>query len=266
MNEIHLKPGAIALIDLLGVKGIWRQKGATKYYSEILHEVDLKRQNDLMEKAEFSIKDVPEMDKIELREATFSDTILIGAFHKDRNKKNLSKSEKIAAVLKLSARISKLQQMFLISSKKLSLTFRGVVTLGEIFWEDDRFFGPAIDEAASLYELPTSATAYFSPSAHELFLGDNPAKNHILSTHTGITYGENGLAHHEADVHLKGGVVIRTSIVNPFWDTDDYTKDQLWKAIIESFRRNDAINNVGIFHKYQHTLKLLQLFGLHIPK
>jgi hypothetical protein len=126
-------------------------------------------------------------------------------------------------------------------SSGLPLTFRGAVTVGNALVEDGNvYFGPAIEEAASLYELADGAFVWLSPEASALPKLRLPASDRAL-----VDY----------DVPLKSGQSLRTRVVNPFMDTAPNRPER--QEIRQGIERAMEGHRLDIAIKRQNTLRFL---------
>lgn len=126
--------------------------------------------------------------------------------------------------------------------QKRPLFFRGVIALGNAALVNDGiYFGPAISEAASLYELADGAFAWLAPSAaaagrHQ----DDGSRNRVLTWY---------------DVPLKDGRSIRTPVVRPYWEPTRIGKDD---SLCSTVERTMSKNRLDVAIKRQNTLRFVR--------
>jgi hypothetical protein len=129
---------------------------------------------------------------------------------------------------------------------QVPLVWRGVIAAGDCFIDpDDKvFIGPAVDEAADLYEQANGAFAWLAPSAARLnYPGWSGPWYNLLGDY---------------DVPLKGGRSFRTKVVNPFVRISHETE------AFEQIRRNSlkamASDSLDVQIKRQNTEALFAHF------
>lgn len=118
--------------------------------------------------------------------------------------------------------------------------FRGVISVGKMVVADENIYiGPAIAEAAGLYEQAEGAFVWLSPAAFAL-------KFPVVMNHRGQI---------EYKVPLKGGQSISTTVVNPFIDmlARSYEGDKV-RVGIERAMEGDRID---IVIKRQNTVDFM---------
>lgn len=140
--------GAIALLDCLGFKGIWKRHEASvvvKRFQELQQGV-----SDVVEKfvAESKVLAFPNQDDLTVRTAMFSDTIVISARSKNPD---LSDQEKGRLVLLTSLIASEACKSFSFGDPTILL--RGSIACGQHLMEGSTVIGPAVDEAAEEMNL-----------------------------------------------------------------------------------------------------------------
>ncbi|EPA06186.1 hypothetical protein [Candidatus Nitrosarchaeum limnium] len=143
-HDGKLKHGAIALIDILGVKGIWaRQKTdeVIKIWKSIIEDFEILRED---------ISQIP-TNKISIKIHSFSDTLII-EYEGDDTANILSF---MATHLTYPFCHSLLEKIYL----------RGAISVGEFYSSGSMIIGPAIDEAAKWYEHYDWMGISLTPSA-----------------------------------------------------------------------------------------------------
>lgn len=143
-----LVDGAIAMLDVLGVKGIWRG-------GESVVEIIKKWDSIVFDfKAIEASLNIHESAKIEPRLQFFSDTVIVTYLGKDPTEllsyMSLHLTYPFCHAL--------LQKIF----------FRGSISIGKFRRSDNMIIGPAIDEAAECYENYNWIGITLSPSARDI--------------------------------------------------------------------------------------------------
>jgi len=175
-----MKHGAVAMIDALGFKGIWRRYSSEEVMANLLH---LKAQ---IEREHHGLADMTD-PPFEFDAAFLSDTIVVGLSlpantRPDQDFHSIDiVCDRLTHILKLSARSS------------TPLTYRGAVTFGPYEVESNFIIGEAIDEVAGYYEKAQAAVVWLLPAAKDIvanwLLGGNVRRTELV----------------RFDVPLKGG-------------------------------------------------------------
>lgn len=179
--------GAVALIDALGFRGIWGRHNPDVVMNE------MKSMKEWMEKRvheQFSSQ--PWM---QCHVAFLSDTIAISmALNED------TKDRAALSAIYLGDVISWVLDRRLRSS--VPLAYRGAIALGSYDVSPHFLIGPAIDEAASAYDLAQGAFIWLTVEARDevaRWLKDQPENTHLV----------------KFDVPLKGGDTFNTYTLSP---------------------------------------------------
>jgi hypothetical protein len=182
-----LYTGAVALIDALGFRGIWERHEPDSVLST------MKKLKDRLEErinAQFSTQ--PSM---QCHAAFLSDTVAISMALEESTKNRMAMS-----VLYLSDVISWVLEETLRSN--IPFAYRGAIAVGAYEVSPHFLIGPAIDEAASAYELAQASLIWITPKAHDdvaVWLRGQPHNTHLV----------------RFDVPLKGGDMFNTYTVSP---------------------------------------------------
>jgi hypothetical protein len=164
-----MQPSAVALLDVLGFKGIEAQ-APPALVAEALTAVRETMSD--MAKIMSSIPDEEESTRmVSVQKAWFSDTIYLIAQLPAGKKTDAGRAKFLidCVATTLSAAIREA------AIGEVPLVFRGVVTFGDALVEGgDIFFGRAIVEAAELYEKADGAFVWLTPKAAEL-VGELPS-------------------------------------------------------------------------------------------
>jgi hypothetical protein len=233
------KNSAVALIDVLGFKGIERNHDPA-----VIAET-LVAARFTLEAAGKAAKNIGAHIHIlgpnfALKRAWFSDTICLVA-QPDAEVKHRSADEVQACLVDIVA----FCVGYILRSAALfstPLAFRGVVTSGNALVEgNDIYFGEAIAEASDLYETAEGAFVWLSPTAAS------------VPPLFGRGMGQRSLLRYT--VPLKGGRTIDTLVVNPFIDTaPSMAQGNDVRKGIERAMKGDRLD---IAIKRQNTLRFL---------
>ncbi|QYK53962.1 MAG: hypothetical protein KF824_03480 [Fimbriimonadaceae bacterium] len=247
-----LVEGNVALVDILGFKGIWQRHSP----ASVLETIDslrrsldtLVQQNDkpfvyhlplINEDEKQNIthkrdeKGRVRLTRIEDRTAHFqyaiiSDTIMLSYVGSSENDIN--------GRLKLGVLINEIQNALLRSSPRLLL--RGCITAGKYALRDSTILGPAIDDSAQLYEQSEAAVVWVNPNTR-FYCHSGPYDKEqwryqnyspIAKENADLANLIDGRLLPDIPIKLKGGLVISAHVVCPFWGSFDSHYKQLYKA------------------------------------
>ena len=238
-----MRTSAIALVDALGFKGI------EKTYDAQSAGTALKAARTIMTAGTHFLTGVTAIPWQILggfpliKLAWFSDMICVVVQPPEpteSTRKDLA-SEEVQACLLDSACLCVGYLLRKAATLEVPLAFRGVVTVGDAIVDgdgDDIYFGPAIAEASSLYELADGAFVWLTPKAASLPPGRSVAKHRSVVPFT---------------VPLKDGRSIDTLVVNPFIDVVSTAFPEIRAGIARAM----AGDRLDIAIKRQHTLRFL---------
>lgn len=182
--QFRFDTGSVAILDALGFKGIWRENPlsvltglklvrdkADEYCRSRLESLDI--QDEMQQELSELI-----LPRLELGIRFFSDTVLV--FARERYPHQLDELDFVkeedgkvrqfinGLTVDLCAQVCSYIWICGIAMEP-ALLFRGALTFGE-FWVDDEFVvGPAIDEVASLMNEPQAAMIWCSRAASESY-------------------------------------------------------------------------------------------------
>jgi hypothetical protein len=216
-------PGAIALIDALGFRGIWDRHEP----DDVL--IELKTMQGWINERIV----VPAEPSLECRVGYLSDTLAVSTLIKE------SINDKPAwSALHLGAIVSRIMDRTLRS--KVPLAYRGAIDIGIHEVSPHFIIGPAVDQAATVYDLAQGAFVWFAPKARDevsKLLKANPHLETFLV---------------EFDVPFKNGDRFNTYTVSPLAharDTDD--ANLLTRSLLGTF----SGSNIDIAIKRQNTMR-----------
>jgi hypothetical protein len=234
MGEATLGNGAVALLDILGAKALIGTITPAQFLSGMR---EIRERVELNKSALEAFSEVP----IKLGTAFFSDTLLICVT-------GTASPEEIINVISTHVGAAIHAALHL----PRPFTYRGCICFGQVAMEDAFVIGPAINEAAELYELAEAGIVWLAPSA----------KPHGVERRNLF----------EALVPLKGGRTLSTLVVNPLINTwhgssppyradtnvpiDEKLKrtDPMYQAILDTFNSP----NLDVAIKKQNTTELLR--------
>ena len=249
--------GALAMLDALGFKGLWRRPGLT-------HARILERLNEIRVGADAEItrllsggalssglvnrKALPPAyyaERISL--AFLSDTVVIGVEarldHFQQLQDPATAADGAAVALAGTFTSAVLREAL---DKDPRLALRGCIAVGEFSVDDDERFivGPAVDEAATLQNDAEAAVAWLTPSARRARQVWTPATQEVSVWHRFVPWW----------VPLKGGRTYDTYAVTPYWFAESRAaKDDLAARLLATF--DDSRVDVAI--KKQNTARFL---------
>ena len=217
--------GMVAMIDVLGVKGSWREHGSGG--APGLH----KRWNGLLRSTKRLLKD----DKTLGKGATFSafsDTMFITASGRDYANLLLSFSRAMWPVITHSIREN--------------VPVRGCVSCGSYFRSRDNLLtGQAVDEAAAYYSLPQWIGISAAPSANIVLSGAMPPP-----------------PHRDSGIYRRHDIPLKASVEQNAWaldwprQCDDYDEEGAMDEIAGQIdERMEGLTDIGAALKWRNTRK-----------
>ena len=244
--------GALAMLDALGFKGLWRRPGLTharilQRLQEIRIAVDAEVTRLLSGGALGSgfvnrqaLPNKYYVDRIPL--AFLSDTVVVGVCVRTDRFPTLDDADG-AAVALAGTFASVVLREAIANSPRFAL--RGCLAAGEFSIDDDERFivGPAVDEAATLQNEAEAAVAWLAPSARRVW---TPATQQASAFHRLVPW----------TVPLKGGANYETFAVSPFAHASSgQTRDVVTARLLETFDES----RVDVAVKMQNTTRWLDV-------
>ena len=192
-----MKRGAVALLDALGFKGIWRDHSSGDVLAALRSVA--KFASEAGEIAAEALSEVSEFSDVKVEVSAFSDTLLITATTDQRPDKPPLPQDAYDQWSTI-AEISAVAMVGSVSPILVPpLLYRGAIAFGEFEVSEGRFYvGPAIDEAAEFESIADGAFVCLTPSAMRLILGEG-----------------DGFLIKGWPVPLKNGQTYVTDVVNP---------------------------------------------------
>jgi hypothetical protein len=238
--EVEEQFGAVALLDILGAKALFQDLKAATYLDS------LKAIRDQVEESQRVFAESKDPHGIQLHVAFFSDTLLLCAswrgkgFEVQREELIRIVASQVQAAIHAALTLDR------------PLTYRGCIAFGNVTIDGPFFGGPAVNEAAALYEQAEAAVVWLAPSASRIEAGGK----HLMPW----------------DVPLKGGHTLRFDVVNPLtrvWeirelsDADDEAgvngaRRKRMLAMMRIIRKTFSSPTMDVELKKQKTEALLQ--------
>lgn len=175
-----LVPGAVAVIDALGFRDIWRRHEPVAILGVLAR---------LQEAARYVADLHSVFSEVLVHSAAFSDTIILAALPRQDSTSGDAVRALAHTVARLAVRAT---------AREPRLLYRGCIAVGQLAFKGSSFVGPAIDEAAEWYERADAAVVWLTPSAVATQNRHDPV-----------------LGLFEWEVPLKNAASLRTLVVNP---------------------------------------------------
>lgn len=221
-----MREGAVAVIDALGFRGIWR-----RYPPEAVIENMQSIKNQL----EKDLREIGDQSKIQFDATFLSDTIIVGLSLSENDFR-----EKALSIIYVTDILTRILAWSARSSTPLS--YRGAVSYGRYRIEPSFIVGEAIDEATSYHESAQGAVVWLLPNTKDIvadWLKDEPKNTHLV----------------KFNVPLKNGDTFHSYTISPIVQASDVRDAiELTLKILGTFKST----NVDISIKKQNTIKHLQ--------
>lgn len=224
-----MQRGAVALLDALGFKGIWRRENGVKP-AQLVAKMRraLEAARDVHEAAiELPIAEIPG----HVRMHFLSDTI-VAVVEPTKSSDRPSPLDEIEI---LCAGIAEFTEYMMI--KPPELAYRGAIAFGDFLIDDPFILGPAVDEAAEAERLAEGAFVWLCPSALSQLGKDQPAGT--------LEYA----------VPMKGGQTFRTFVVPPVWIDPEVSAEQIRRGLDNAFRM--PASRIDVHIKHQNTVEMV---------
>jgi hypothetical protein len=235
--------GAIAFLDALGWKGMWRRRGvdARAMISALRALRDVAAPlAERIDNALRKLNDVPPglralFPGAHVRALALSDTVVVAASFDHR--KNAADNEflrEAASPMLQRAVMDVVQRVYQSAALgPVPLAFRGAVAVGELLVEESFLVGPAVDRCAELMSLPEAACVFLDPAA--------PSWN---SDHC-FSY----------ELELKGVGRLEVPVVNPLGGCAPDRARLVTEGVLRAF--GDP-TDLGVLKKKQNTFDLFR--------
>ncbi|MGB5367116.1 MAG: hypothetical protein WBM75_08380 [Polyangiales bacterium] len=256
------KLGAVAVIDALGWKGVWRRNESADVLATLDRVGDALREGaKATNAAQIRLMyGSPWPEPVTTEVLFFSDTIVIAAWVEkpksvddivflDRFETTPEAVEGATEVVcdalldMVGRRVAEALRIGATSDPPL--LYRGAMTKGDLLVDGTRFLGEAIDQAASFMDAADAAMVWVPPST------DYPPTDIVSGIHT-VEYA--------VPVKRTGGGAPRlcAQVVNPFlMCREQFEADRVEAGFIRAFSKPPT-SDLGVVSKYQETMKFLK--------
>jgi hypothetical protein len=241
--------GAIGFIDALGIRG--RTADDPEKVLNVLGRSleTAERMKEYVDKGLIARRISPNLGfEPQTRVFGFSDTVAIAAttpeVTTDNNRAGRMYSAMVDVVCQIAGYVVRRA-----SQAEPPILYRGVVTIGNLLAEGASVIGPAVDEAATLYELADGAFVWLAPAAVDL----PPPEYGGPDVWRGMMF--------EHDVPLKSGQRFRTKVVSPFLDqaVGIEEREKIKAGYLQAFQSR----RIDVAVKRQETMRFIdRVFGL----
>lgn len=228
-----MQKGAVAFLDVLGFKGIWRRPGVPA--AAVLNK--LQGLKERIGEAIVRPNEPPDATGFRSWVLFLSDTLVIATTA------NYSRPRAEDEMLPLwYACLGAATAVAAAAENDPTLVYRGSVSFGEFEIRDQFLIGPAIDEAAEAEKLADGALIWLCPSATRIVEAVTP----------GNALNKDLRVVRDYHVPLKAGRSYRTHVVNPLLKHPD--PDALIGRMLDYFRHSDTLD---VAVKQQNTANFL---------
>lgn len=223
--------GVVGMIDALGIRGVWRSADP----EELL--------NYMAETANVALQSCPV--GVQLR--FLSDTVVFfsESAEPDRDTRLLVEVKMIADAISVFLGIMLNPPGPNSTTTAVApINYRGVLTFGKYHYRENFMMGPAVDDAASLYETADAAICFLSPTLEKQF------RDALLKVERPPVELEDLLV--RTKVPLKGGGLLQTRAVNPLRSVQRKHRPEAIDASLEAFSRGPSLA-IDVAIKQQNT-------------
>jgi hypothetical protein len=169
INADDFQQGAVTLLDVLGWKGMWREKpGAAKTLVNITAMMEEIQKLDIASRPEFA--------GLKPDTVWFSDTIVLMTFGDPRKVLQFHVENTVS---------------FLSFCRIRHLPIRGAIGYGGFSFEENIFYCPAVDEVASWYEAVDWVGVILTPTASFNYQGTGGSNDNVLEYTVPMRKGSN---------------------------------------------------------------------------
>ena len=228
-----MKLGAVAIIDALGFKGIWKREKPELILNK------LRRLRDIvvgdLSRAQKKAPAMLGVEQITRQAAFLSDSLVIGVSVEAGGTGLLGpvppttggfpdlirQDHSLRDLLFTLARL-----LDAAATEPPQLAYRGTIACGQFEFEDVFVLGPAIDEAAELASQADGAFVWFTPSAMHAH-----AQFEVLNPH--ISFFD--ILAPEYAVPMKNGKTVTARVLNPFADQKPEARVAMVDALMATF-------------------------------
>jgi hypothetical protein len=152
-----MQEGAFVLMDCLGFKGVWQRVREPREIIDKLRGIE----SSFHQRISARLPSLLQQPRFAFSTAFLSDTIVIAGFVKDQRLPN----DDFKGILVVAASFAAQEVVGSFRRDPYPLALRGCITFGQFIVDGSLILGPAVDEVASLHELPEGAFVFLSPGA-----------------------------------------------------------------------------------------------------
>lgn len=241
-----MKSGAVAVMDVLGFKGIWQRydaRGVLRAMRDL--EKMVSAAGRLTNQLEGDVW--PPDIRPTYRFRFMSDTLFVGCWLQTR----LAATERISTAAALFL-LCRLTSRLLATATAAGWPLRGCVTAGQLDVLRNFVIGPAVDEAAGLANRANGAFVWLSTTSVPLYRVVDPEFSRS-PTHVVYPY----------DVPIKGTSSIRTAVVNPRGDETHEASERDFAELLKLFKSDRP----DVVEKQRHTQEFFRhILHLGLPE
>jgi len=228
------KTGVIILLDALGTKGIWKRMPPENYVKKWLEIKEY-------------LENIQELKNLVIVEVCrLSDTVII----------SITPFEDKYNVLNLLGFASLISQKLLYSGFEKELLFRGVISYGDYYTDEEIIIGKAMDEAATYYEQPNWIGISMTPQTAYLYKADEIQK--VVRKFPPNDYVKYDITYNRfnKDSKCKETVIEEGFAINWLWQA--YVKKSTSEKVINKLKdlKNQASDKDK--PKYDETIKYIE--------
>lgn len=229
-----MRSGAVAIMDVLGFKGIWQhyEAGGVLQVMKTFEKM-VSAAGRLSDKVEGDVWDFGVRPTYRFR--CMSDTLFIGCWLRGRACRGASRYVATGASLFLLCRLA---SRVLAVATGLGLPLRGCIAAGDFDVARNFVIGPAVDEAAEWADEADGAFVWLRPDALALYRRIVPARG-VSRRHLVYPY----------EVPIKSSGRIRTGVINPRGDERRSTSKRDLTQLLRCFDENKP----GVASKLRNT-------------
>jgi hypothetical protein len=255
--KAKMRLGALAIIDILGFKGMWHR---TVNPVDILLELDKIKSlaNELLRhQNEMDGGDLWESLDAEVR--VFSDCLMIVMPMPED--KNDYEEQNYKTFYEAIRKYMLLRYLVLIVTKIITeavngnvpFLYRGCISFGEFAFNDFAALGPAVDEAGSYFEKSEGAFVFLSPSAAEIY----KARPGLLQKAI-FPYFTN------YNVPMKNEKTLQTFVMNPLLFIGINSNNDIKQQILDAFGNGELA--IEVENKKRNTQEYLDFLVKTYPE
>ena len=155
-----MKKGAVAFVDFLGQRGIWKNHDPELVLANVKRLRDVVKQHQTLGTKYLEEQFKAGAPEIKIEAVFISDTICLFCWYEKPDDPN----NKLCALVYILGKViaNLIREAALINPPR---SLRGCISVGDFNFSDDIIIGEAVDEAASYHEIADGAFTFLTPSA-----------------------------------------------------------------------------------------------------